>query len=266
MAWYTSLDNSINRLQLPSTWQKQIVDGSEGISNVIAKVLLDDLQRLNRPILFALDGYKGAKPQPFLDGLRRVLSLSGTEVVVFDVNAVFGSKEELDKIARPYEKPDDPDFGYVFSGNIEELTDSMKVKETSIAWEKLRGEKGRRTVLICHGIGAALPQWRYLFDRIAFLDVTREQIIIRSERNELLPVGEDTARGYPFKRIYYFEYPMLNRHKMQLLKDIDWYIDNCDEKNSKLVPCTLQDEFMIPCPKFGTSRIVALMTSNDRLI
>ena len=29
---------------------------------------------------------------------------------------------------------------------------------------------------------------------------------------------------------------------------------------------TLQDEFIIPCPKFGTNRIVALMTSNDRLI
>jgi transposase-like protein len=34
----------------------------------------------------------------------------------------------------------------------------------------------------------------------------------------------------------------------------------------KFTPCKLQDDFIIPCPKFGTSRIVALMTSNDRLI
>ena len=32
---------------------------------------------------------------------------------------------------------------------------------------------------------------------------------------------------------------------------------------AQYVPCTLQDEFIIPCPKFGTNRIVALMTSND---
>jgi len=31
-------------------------------------------------------------------------------------------------------------------------------------------------------------------------------------------------------------------------------------------PCTLQDDFINQCPKFGTNRIVALMTSNDRLI
>ena len=30
--------------------------------------------------------------------------------------------------------------------------------------------------------------------------------------------------------------------------------------------CTLQDDFINPCPKFGTNWIVALMTSNDRLI
>ena len=32
------------------------------------------------------------------------------------------------------------------------------------------------------------------------------------------------------------------------------------------VPCTLQDDFINPCPKFGTNWIVALMTSRRRLI
>jgi hypothetical protein len=217
-------------------WQKQIITGDKNIYGVLANALNTDLDQFKRPVLLALDGYKGARLQPFLDGISKILSGAGLEVILFNVNAVFRPRAEIDEIARPYEKPDDINFGRVFSGNIEELTDPLKVRETSDTWAKLRTEKGRRTILVCYGTGAALAPWRHLFDRIAFCDVTREQIIIRSERNELLPVGEDVPCGYPFKRVYYFEYPMLNRHKKELLKGIDWYIDNSQEDDPRLVP------------------------------
>ena len=38
------------------------------------------------------------------------------------------------------------------------------------------------------------------------------------------------------------------------------------KRSMGLVRCMLQDKFTIPCSKFGTNRIVAFMTSNDRLI
>jgi len=236
MAWYTSTDNAVNRPKLNKTWQDQIVNGPDKVYSELANVLLADLDRLRRPVFLALDGYKGAKLQPFLEGLRVRLQSAGAEVLAFNVNQVFHPKAKLDEQARFYEKPEDTDFGYVFSGNIEELTDPCKVRNVAADWERLRSERGKRVVLICHGIGAALAPWRHLFDRIAFCDVTREQIIIRAERNELLPIGDDTPRGFPFKRMYYFEYPQLNRHKKQLLKVMDWWIDNSCEKDPKLVP------------------------------
>jgi hypothetical protein len=236
MAWYTSPDNQINQPRLPEAWLKQILNGSGNIHKALADALLADLNRLKQPLLFALDGYKGVKFQPLIDGIRHQLAAEGVEVVLFNVNDVFRPQAELDEIARPYEKPEDPNFGWVFEGNIEDLTDPAKVKAAAAQWEKLREDKGRRTVLICHGVGALLGSWRHLFDRVVFCDVTREQIIIRSERNELLPVGETTPAGFPFKRVYYFEYPLLNRHKKQLLKVMDWYIDDSCENDPKLVP------------------------------
>jgi hypothetical protein len=236
MAWYTSPDNCINRPPLPEAWQSQIKSGTAEVHRALANALIADVQRLQRPCFLALDGYKGAKLQPFLDGLRGLLAAGGVDVVLFNVNHVFRTKAELDEIARPCERPDDPSFGRVFSGDIEDLTDPAKVRKTMAHWEKLRAEKGKRSVLICHGMGAALAPWRHLFDRVAFCDLPREQIIIRSERNELLPLGEDTRGGFPFKRVYYFEYPLLNRHKKQLLKWMDWYIETAHEDNPKLIP------------------------------
>jgi hypothetical protein len=62
---------------------------------------------------------------------------------------------------------------------------------------------------------------------------------VRADQNCLLPLGGNESRGYPFKRIYYFEYPALNRHKKDLLKIADWYIDGSDEQDPKLVPADI---------------------------
>ncbi len=236
MAWYTSPDNCINRPPLPEAWKKQIVSGTRNICRTIADALLADLRGLDRPCFLALDGYKGVKLGPYRDGVKELLETDGEHVVLLNVNQVFLPKAELDELARPFERPEDPSFGRVFTGDIEELTDPARVHETLAGWEALRTEKGNRTVVICHGTGAALDPWRHIFDRVAWVDVTREQIIIRSERGEILPVGGDTPCGFPFKRVYYFEYPILNRHKKKLLRGMDWYIDDSQEEDPKLLP------------------------------
>ncbi len=68
--------------------------------------------------------------------------------------------------------------------------------------------------------GACLAQWQHPFDRSAYFDATREQSIARAERNEVPLAGETVPAGFPWKRIYYVEYPMLNRHKKRVLKSI----------------------------------------------
>jgi hypothetical protein len=235
MAWYTSPDNQINRPFLPDAWQRQILNGTGNIHKALADALLADLDQLKRPVFLALDGYKGVPLQALTNGISQRLAAAGAEVIPFNVNDAFRPQAELDNLARPYEKPEDPDFGSVFEGRIEDLTDPVKVRSAATAWEKLRKDNDRRTVLICHGMGALLAPWQHLFDRIVFCDTTREQILIRADRGELLPLGENTSRDFHFKRVHYFEYPVLNRHKKRLLKVIDWYIDASHDDDPKLM-------------------------------
>jgi hypothetical protein len=236
MAWYTSPDNCINRPPLPDAWREQILNGRQPVCRAIASTLLADLASRKRPCFLALDGYKGTKLGPYLAGITEQLKAGGAEVVPFNVSSVFHPRAELDELARPHERPEDPAFGWLFEGDIEEMTAPPRVRETLEQWETLRAQKGKKTVVICHGTGAALGPWRHIFDRVAWVDVTREQLIIRSERNEVLPIGEDEPRGFPFKRAYYFEYPLLNRHRKRLLRAMDWYIDDSQENDPKLLP------------------------------
>ena len=236
MAWYASSDNCVNRVPLPRMWQDRIVNGWHCVNETLGRCLIADVDRLQRPCFLALEGYKGAHLQPALDGLREFLAAAGVEVLSFNVNEFFRPKEEIDKILRDYERPEDPSFGCVFAGTLEDLIDPQKVREITSQWESMRGARGTRRVVICHGVGAAVVTPRYGFDRIAYCDITREQILIRAGRNELCPVGEDIPRGFPWKRIYYVEYPMLNRHKKTLLKMIDWHIDTSSVDDPKLVP------------------------------
>jgi len=236
MAWYTSEENCLNTLSFPDTWLHQIVSGQELVHREMATRLIADLDRLGRPCIFALDGYKGALLAPFLDGIGRILKSEEVDVLLFNVNDIFRPKVEIDEILWDNDRPEDPFFGRVYSGNLADLIDPQKADEVASQWENLRGRKKSRQVVICHGIGAAMPMWLHLIDLIAYCDVTREQIMVRADRNELLPVGEDLPNGFPWKRIYYAEYPMLNRHKARVLRTLDWYIDNSNVSDPRLVP------------------------------
>jgi hypothetical protein len=235
MAWYTSTDNCINRLPLPETSCRRIQNGYNEVVAALADALIEQTNSAGRPVLAALDGFKGVAFRSFTDALAGRLTAAGVEVQCYNVNQVFRTPAEINDIAEPFDRPADPSFGRVFDGTIEQLVDPERVRQQAAHWEQLRSTKGRRVVL-CYGVGAALPGWRHCFDRIAYLDITREQIGRLADRNELNPVGSDTPNGFPWKRIYYFEYPLLNRHKKDVLRRIDWYIDFAQTNDPKLVP------------------------------
>lgn len=75
-------------------------------------------------------------------------------------------------------------------------------------------------------MGVALAADDRSFDQIVYLDVTREQIMIRADLDELLLIGGTPQVGFPWKRLYYAEYPILNRHKKEILRRLDCYLDD----------------------------------------
>jgi hypothetical protein len=100
MAWYTSTENCINPLPRSARWLDQIVSGQNLVDQEIGRQLIADVDRLERPRFFALDGYKGALLAPFLDGLGKILAAAGIDLLSFNINAAFRSKAEIEDDTR----------------------------------------------------------------------------------------------------------------------------------------------------------------------
>lgn len=243
MAWHASHDNPVNRPLLPPSWPARLTRGAEALAS-IARTLVGDVDRLGRPCVVALDGYKGADFDFVVRELTRVIEASGVSVVALDVSGVYRAPQALDALIAPF-LGDDPSFGRVFPGDLADLTDPEAVRRTRAYLGKVRGDVGRRRVVVCFGIGAALPAWRDELDRVAYLDLTREELIVRDERGETRPLGHNSPAPTPWKRNYYVEYPALNRHKKRVLSAFDWYLDTCRAHDPALVPAEAYRALMI---------------------
>ncbi|MGB6648043.1 MAG: hypothetical protein WBG01_05850, partial [Bacteroidota bacterium] len=95
--------------------------------------------------------------------------------------------------------------------------------------------------LICHGIGAAIADLRPLYDSIIYFDVTRETLIRRMEENSVIPLGGTEPESIFWKRLYYVDYQILNKHKKYLFSHMDWYVDDNGDDHPTLVPRKVYD-------------------------
>lgn len=234
MAWYTSPDNLVNRPRPEPQWRSGLLQGPAAYAS-IARTLADDAARLARPCVLALDGFQEADFGTALTAIEQALDAAGVRAVTIDVQGAYKSPWELDALLASYIDRD-PAFGFVFPGEIADLIDAGEATSIAARLEELRAAPEEKLVVICHGSGAALPSWRHLVDRVAYLDVTREELIVRDERGKVSALGARDSAAATWKRRYYVEYPVLNRHKKQLLADFDWYLETCRADDPVLLP------------------------------
>ncbi|MGC8625142.1 MAG: class I mannose-6-phosphate isomerase [Phycisphaerae bacterium] len=225
-------------------WNAALVRGRAAVTAAMARALLADLTRLNRPVILAIDGYKASRFTASVESLSGMLTEAGVDVSLFNINLVFYPQEHIQRIIQS-SLTDDPHFGRVYDGHLEDFMDPVQVHAVTRQWEALRHNRGQRRVVICYGMGAAAPALAGEFDRVAYMDITREQILIRADHNELCPIGSDTRGGFPWKTIYYVEYPVLNRHKKRVLRNMDWYIEASNSEDPKLLPLDLYRALMV---------------------
>jgi hypothetical protein len=242
LAWYTSPDNPVNRPTLAPQWSTQVRQGQAALQ-LIGETLVDDVSSLARPCVFALDGFNGTNFAPALERIQQTLDAAGVEIMTIDISDAYKSPPELDALFQPY-LDRDPAFGFVYPGELEDMIGQGKASQVAARLEEQREANGKRLVVICYGPGAALPCWRHLLDRIAYLDITREQLIIRSERGEVRALGVRSGTLAWWKRSYYVEYPLLNRHKKWLLSNVDWYVENTQADEPVLLPAEAYHSLM----------------------
>ncbi len=167
-----------------------------------------------------LDGYVGVRWEELRAALDRAFTADGVSATWLDVRDALRPESEIEALVAPFLGGDDPVFGRLFEGELHEFFDAAKLA-------KLRPAADGVTVL--YGSGAALAGWA---DAVtAFVDVPKDTIQYRSKDGLISNLGRSRPSDAKtqYKRFFYVDWPVLNRHKQALLSRLDLVIDGQDE-------------------------------------
>lgn len=187
-----------------------------------AEIVRELQKHLTSDDVLVVDMYHGTDEREVKDNLIR--PLGGT--AFFAEEAKLTEEELYPKISRNV--TDDRVFGSLSTHNMCDFYDSEKVKALR---EKIDGTEGFRIV---YGVGAA---YVYPEGKIIYCDLDRWQIQLRYRRGlDNWGVGnydEDILKKY--KRGYFVEWRMQDRHKFSIWNDILYMIDTNRKDDPSMV-------------------------------
>lgn len=183
----------------------QIEKGFEGLAEELAK---------HRTIL--IDGFVGVFFEDFRKNLEEYFNQLQLKIHWIDATIALKSEAEIEKLIAPFLGGNDPLFGTRTTLN---LTDFFRV-------EKLKSLELNETadLNIIYGVGAQLTKFDGL---LVYIDLPKNELQFRARAKAVNNLGaekpDDTKPMY--KRFYFVDWPVLNRHKQQILHQIDIMVD-----------------------------------------
>ncbi|MDN3583196.1 class I mannose-6-phosphate isomerase [Mucilaginibacter flavus] len=162
-----------------------------------------------------IDGYSAVYWDIFVGELNDELHRKGVNVNWINSNTAFKSEDAINQIISPAMGGNDPLFGKIYEGNLSDFFDCAKLN----ALKPIEGQLN-----IIYGSGAALANWDAA---MFYIDVPKNEIQFRSRANNICNLGDRLPADpkIQYKRFYFVEWPLLNKHKKQLLPLVDIIID-----------------------------------------
>ena len=239
MSIYYSIDEAVNRLQVPRQWVESIVVGRDKVCKFVGNLIIRHLKAKKRTCVIALDGFLGVDWETILLGMNSVLKKEGLRFETIDFSSTYKSPKEIERIVNPC-MANDPSFGLVSEKKLEHLLNHDHVEELRKHLEdhRMKSAESLPAGIVCYGCGAAISRLRGSYDYIFYVDITREELFNRSLKKPLFPLGSK-GTGLPahksMRRLYYVDFPVLNKHKKRVLGYVDWYLDGNLVEELKLV-------------------------------
>ena len=173
-------------------------------------------KRLSHCGTVIIDGYVGVRFDIFAERLNEALADLGIFPLWWNTSAAMRSPEEIDSLVAPYLGGDDPLFGFRSPLELEEFFDKEKLG-------KIKPDESARMNILC-GIGASLMGWEGL---LVYIDIPKNEIQFRSRAGGVTNLGAAGPRPPKemYKRFYFNDWPVLNRHKKRLLDKIGILVD-----------------------------------------
>lgn len=173
-------------------------------------------ERLANASVLKIDGYVGVIFEDVQVSLKNAFNALGIETKWVKVDDAYKTEKEIEEMVCPFLGDTDPIFGKVT--NLD-LIDFFDVDDLN----SFKAES-QSPLTIYYGIGASLIP---VSGKNLFIDVSKNEIQYRSRAGSVLNLGA-TKTSDPkqmYKRFYFVDWVVLNKHKRKIKDDIDFFID-----------------------------------------
>ena len=164
---------------------------------------------------FMFDGYIGVQWSIIQESLDHFFKSKNIEVIWISIDDYLKPEPEINKLIAPALGGNDPLFGKIYTGQLADFYDLEKLSSLSAH---------ENQITIIYGCGAALANWSC---PIVYFDVPKNEIQFRSRAGAVNNLGATSHRsaGQQYKRFYFVDWVILNKHKQALLPHIDIMVD-----------------------------------------
>lgn len=173
----------------------------------------------SQPVV-VVDGYIGVYFDVFREKLQQVADREGIKVNWADMESALKPEPEIDALIEPFMGEVGSIFGTRATIGLADFFDSAKLKSLS--------QNSQVDVNIVYGQGAQLSGWNGL---LLYIDLPKNELQFRARAASIKNLGASSATDMKtmYKRYYFIDWVVLNRHKKQILSDIDIIIDGQNE-------------------------------------
>lgn len=194
----------------------------EGYNDILKEIK----SRINKDkFIITVDTYPGVKDAEVLDNITKRLNPN----YIIKSEDVFYDGEKLTQLMQR-NLTDDRVFGIMYYGSILDFIDDKKLEKARTTVNDIK----RGTILI-YGVAASLISRG---DILIYADMARWEIQKRFRRGELGNYKADNLNDDPlvkYKRGYFIEWRVADRHKEKLFDDIDYLLDTNIYDNPKMI-------------------------------
>ncbi len=190
--------------------------GSDVISTDLS-VLAEKIKGENTVII---DGYVGVYFENFRSLLDSALTALGKTTNWVNVETAFNPENEIDELISPFLGEEDSIFGTRAVIKLEDYFDSDKLNEIT--------PETNADINLIYGAGASLAGWK---GKLLYIDLPKNELQFRARAGSIKNLGASRCFDMKkmYKRYYFVDWVVLNKHKKEILNAIDVIIDGQQE-------------------------------------
>lgn len=173
-------------------------------------------EKIHNEKTVVIDGYGGVLWEPFRQQLQEALQANNRKVYWYDINTCLHDSASINNRLVEHLNGNDPIFGKRYTGELADFFDQEKID--------LLQPDPSADICIVYGTGAALSNWQ---GPLIYADTPKNEIQYRMRAGSITNIGvtEPLSNTQTYKRFYFVDWPVLNKHKEKLLPAIDYMVD-----------------------------------------